>query len=238
MIVQPTVEGRFRHALKAPLRRYLPGGARRLIAVFHWLVGFTQFGKVNFYPVEQLPWAAGLEAGWKSIRAELEGVLTQLGDVPNVQDAYGGQEKLAQDDKWKAYVFLRGPGRWDEANCARCPNTRKLLEAVPGVGHAMFSILAPHKHIPAHRGAYGGMIDCHLGLMVPEPAERCRIRVGDETASWREGRLLVFDDSHEHEVWNDTEGLRVVLLMYVIRPLPFPLSRINLLMINLVSRIL
>ena len=102
----------------------------------------------------------------------------------------------------------------------------------------MFSILAPGKHIPAHCGAYGGLIDCHLGLLIPQPAERCRIRVGDETRHWQEGKLLAFDDTHEHEVWNDTTGHRAVLLMYVVRPLPFPLASINIGVMRLVSKVI
>jgi len=101
---------------------------------------------------------------------------------------------------------------------------------------AFFSILAPGKHIPAHRGPFKGVIRYHLGLLVPEPAERCRIRVGTEIRHWREGESLVFDDTYEHEVWNDTSGRRAVLFLDVVRPLRFPASTFNDLILALIKR--
>ena len=92
---------------------------------------------------------------------------------------------------------------------------------------AMFSILAPHKHIPDHCGPYKGIVRYHLALKVPEPRDQCRIRVGDEIVTWEEGRSLIFDDTYEHEVWNDTDGERVVLFVDVVRPLRFPMNLVN-----------
>jgi beta-hydroxylase len=92
---------------------------------------------------------------------------------------------------------------------------------------AFFSILAPGKHIAPHRGPSAGVLRYHLGLKIPVQAERCRIRVRDEYAHWREGASLVFDDTYEHEVWNDTDEERVVLFLDVVRPLPFPVAQLN-----------
>jgi len=80
----------------------------------------------------------------------------------------------------------------------------------------MFSILAPGKHIPDHCGPYKGVIRYHLGLKVPRDARQCRIRVGDEYATWAEGTSELFDDTYEHEVWNDTDEERVVLFCDVV----------------------
>lgn len=46
----------------------------------------------------------------------------------------------------------------------------------------------------------------------------CSIRVGDEVRTWVEGRCLLFDDSFEHEVRNDTDRARVVLLLRFFHP--------------------
>ncbi len=100
---------------------------------------------------------------------------------------------------------------------------------------AFFSILAPHKHIPDHRGPYKGLLRYHLGVIVPEPKEKCRIRVDDDFAYWEEGKSLIFDDTYRHEVWNDTEGERVILFLDVVRPLPFPISWLNSIVIRLVG---
>jgi ornithine lipid ester-linked acyl 2-hydroxylase len=71
------------------------------------------------------------------------------------------------------------------------------------------------------------LIRYHLALKVPEPREACRIRLADQIAYWEEGKSLIFDDTHFHEVWNDTDDYRVVLFLDVERPLRFPLSLIN-----------
>ena len=72
-------------------------------------------------------------------------------------------------------------------------------------------------HIKAHRGSYKGVVRCHLGLIVPEPQKDVRMRVGDKMIYWEEGKCVIFDDTHKHEVWNDTNGIRVVLLFDVYR---------------------
>ena len=109
------------------------------------------------------------------------------------------------------------------------------MAAVPGMQTAMFSILAPGKHIPEHNGPYKGVIRYHLGLKVPRAADRCRIRVGDTYATWREGASLIFDDTYEHEVWNDTDEERVVLFLDVVRPLRFPMNVVNAVVLKAIA---
>jgi ornithine lipid ester-linked acyl 2-hydroxylase len=118
------------------------------------------------------------------------------------------------------------------ANCRRCPETARLLDAVPGLEVAFFSVLEPGAHLAAHRGAYKGLIRTHLGLVVPEPRERVRMNVGSQTIVWEEGRAVTFDDTYRHEVWNDTEGVRVVLLIDTPRPLPSGAARVNWLIVR------
>ena len=103
-----------------------------------------------------------------------------------------------------------------------CPQTAALMREIPGMTTAMISILSPRKHILDHRGPYKGVLRYHLGLIVPEDAEACRIRVGEDIRHWQEGKSMVFDDTFNHEVWNDTDETRVVLFVDVLRPLPVP----------------
>ena len=98
----------------------------------------------------------------------------------------------------------------------------KLLKRIPGMKTAFFSILGPHKHVPAHRGPFKGVLRLLLAPRIPEPAEKCGIRVGTHTRTWDEGKALVFDDTVRHEVWNHTDGVRVVLFVDVVRPMRFP----------------
>jgi ornithine lipid ester-linked acyl 2-hydroxylase len=180
----------------------------------------------TFFDPKDYPWVADVEAEWPLIRKELDVLLLRRDEIPNFQDVSVKQNVLTQGEQWKTF-FLYGYGQEAEENCKKCPETVRILHKIPGMKTAMFSILAPRKHIPEHRGMYKGMLRYHLGLIIPGPDGACRIRVGQDTRSWQEGKSLVFDDSHMHEVWNDTDAYRVVLFVDLVRPLPFPLSLIN-----------
>jgi beta-hydroxylase len=85
-----------------------------------------------------------------------------------------------------------------------------MVEAIPSLETAGFSLLKPKTHIRPHKGKPDGLLRCHLGLLVPD---RCGIRVGEEHRTWEEGHVLIFDDSMKHEAWNQSESDRVVLLL-------------------------
>jgi ornithine lipid ester-linked acyl 2-hydroxylase len=182
-----------------------------------------------------LPWTAELEAHWREMREELDAVLVHHDALPNFQDISTDQATITDDDRWKTF-FLFGFGFRSEANCARCPRTAELLERVPGMTTAFFSILSPGKHIGAHRGPYRGFLRYHLGLRIPAPADASGISVGGQVAHWEEGRSLLFDDGYEHFAWNDTDGVRAVLFMDVERPLRPPAALLNHAIISAVAR--
>lgn len=209
-------------------------GFKLLMAFERLLVRFSPHGDVTFFDTEEFPWTRDLEANWPVVREELDAILQYKENLPNFQDISEDQTAITDDDQWKTY-FLYGFGHKAEANCARCPETTKLIEQVPGMKTAFFSILDPGKHIPPHRGPYKGVMRYHLGLKVPEPKERCWIRVGDEKRHWEEGKGLLFDDTNEHEVQNNTDGERAILFMDVVRPFHPPMNYINNLLIKGIS---
>jgi beta-hydroxylase len=180
-------------------------------------------------------WIPDLEASWRLMRAELDQVLVYRDALPNFQDISVDQASITDDDGWKTY-FFSGYGFRSAANCARCPETAALLDRIPGLTTAFFSILAPGKHIGEHRGPWRGVLRYHLALRVPEPAEQAGISVGGQVAHWREGRSLLFDDGYEHYAWNDTDDVRVVLFADVIRPLKAPADRLNRALIHAIGR--
>ena len=104
---------------------------------------------------------------------------------------------------------------------ARCPATLDALRRLPlcriagRTPTALFSLLRPGAHIPPHHGYLNARLICHLPLIVPGD---CALRVGNETRAWRQGELMIFDDSMEHEAWNRSAELRVVLLFDIWRP--------------------
>ncbi|MEO0457758.1 MAG: aspartyl/asparaginyl beta-hydroxylase domain-containing protein [Cyanobacteria bacterium P01_A01_bin.114] len=191
-----------------------------------WLGEQSKVGNAPFFTIEQFPWAAQLEQNWQVIRKELDQVLQQVEALPSFQDIMPRQQRISPDSKWKTYFFCAF-GFVATANCQQCPQTWALLQQIPGLQAAFFSILAPGKHIPEHRGKHKGLIRYHLGLRVPEPVGGCRIRVGDEIRHWAEGESLIFDDTFYHEAWNETEDYRVVLFLDIARPFGWPLSWVN-----------
>jgi ornithine lipid ester-linked acyl 2-hydroxylase len=195
----------------------------------------TADGERTFFDPAAFPWIERLEAGAREIRAELDALLVHRDLIPNFQEISADQARLTEGDQWKTF-FLYGYGHKIDANCARCPRTTELLSLIPNMKTAMFSILAPRKHIPEHRGVYKGILRYHLGLVIPEPAEQCRIRVGGDVRSWTFGKSLVFDDSHPHEAWNDSNEQRVVLFVDFLRPLPLPLDLLNRWMVRRISK--
>ncbi len=191
-------------------------------------------GDRTFFDPDEFPWVAPMEAGFAKIRAELDEVLRYQADLPNFQDISTDQAQLTDDDRWKTFFFY-GYGFTAGKNVERCPETARLLREIPGMTTAMFSILAPHKKIPPHGGPYKGVLRYHLGLLVPEPADACGIRVGRDVRHWAEGKSLVFDDTNEHEAWNDTDGTRVVLFVDVKRPLRGPARWLNETLLKLIG---
>jgi ornithine lipid ester-linked acyl 2-hydroxylase len=187
---------------------------------------YSLIGESIFFDKSHFPWADMLEANWRVIRQELDAVMAHTEALPNFQDISPRQHRIANDDRWKTFFFY-GFGFKAQQNCDRCPETTRLLEKIPRLKVAFFSILAPGKHIPEHRGKHKGIIRYHLALKVPEPKEACRIRVADQIAYWEAGKSLIFDDTYYHEVWNDTDDYRVVLFLDIARPLRFPLSLVN-----------
>jgi len=191
-------------------------------------------GDRPFFDPAQFPWITSLESHWKDIRAELEPLLERLQSIPNFQDISQDQSSITQDDRWKTYFFY-GYGFKAEKNCARCPKTTALIEQIPEMKTAFFSILLPHKQIPEHRGPYKGLLRYHLALKVPHPNQSCGLRVGTEIRHWEEGKSLVFDDTYPHEAWNNTNDIRVVLFVDIVRPMRHPDAWLNRGMIQLIA---
>lgn len=155
---------------------------------------------------EQFPWVSTVEQATSEIRSELEAIGGLSGDSGVKHPA-----NLDDDGRWSAYYFYFVGRRYAD-HAQACPGTMQALSAVPGSdqsGMAYFSIMDPHTHVTPHSGFTNTHLRCHLGLEIPEG---CRIRVGDEVRGWAAGQVNVFDDSFNHEVWNDSDSGRAVLL--------------------------
>ena len=198
---------------------------RKLADAFESFVASRSIHKdVAVYENNLFPWAARVESQWRGIREELNALMSRREAMPNFQEILPKAGSITQDSRWKTF-FLLAPGMDCKKNRRQCPKTVAALSEIPEVQTAFFSILSPGKHLPAHRGAFNGVLRYHLALMVPKPAEQCRIRIGAKTFTWREGKSLIFDDTYNHEVWNDTDHYRVVLFVDFMRPMRSPHDR-------------
>jgi len=188
---------------------------------------------IPFYDREEFPWLALLEERTDTIRDELLVVLREdTQDVrPYVSHPDGAPinqwAELNHSPRWSAF-FLWEDGKRIDAHCARCPQTAALLEKIPMMdlpGYAptvLFSILSPRTHIPPHSSVTNARLVVHLPLIVPPG---CRFRVGNETRDWRYGNAWVFDDTIDHEAWNDSDELRVIMMIDIWNPLLTPAER-------------
>ena len=171
------------------------------------------------------PWLEMLEDNWETIRAEAEALMPYRDAIPPLSDISPDHARLDNEKKWRSY-FLWGYGFRSKENCARCPETTRLMKTVPGLRTALFSIHEPGMMIAPHKGVTAGICVAHLGLKIPKDYKNCAIRVENEIVNWRDGQAFVFDDTREHETWNKTDDDRIILLMHVDRPVRFPGSLI------------
>jgi aspartate beta-hydroxylase len=188
---------------------------------------FPYLPAIEFFPRDQFPWFAALEAKTEDIRRELLSLLEEGGRGLRPYIAFDATQPVNQwaelnhSPRWSAWFFWEDGIRRDE-NCARCPATASALEAtplldLPGKGPtALFSILEPRTRIPPHTGSSNVRVTVHLPLVVPE---ECGFRVGAETRTVEAGKAWAFDDTIEHEAWNDSDEPRAILILDIWNPL-------------------
>jgi aspartate beta-hydroxylase len=180
---------------------------------------------VEFFDRADFPWLDAFEQATADIRDEfLEVLKSEEGFAPYIMyppDVPHNQwVELNNSPRWSAF-HLHKMGARIEANAARCPRTMALLKGAPQpdmpgrTPAAMFSLLKPRTRIPPHNGVTNARLVVHLPLIVPDG---CGFRVGNQTRHWVPGKAWVFDDTIEHEAWNDSDKLRVVLIFDIWHP--------------------
>jgi aspartate beta-hydroxylase len=186
---------------------------------------FPELAQKQFFDAKDFFWVTGVEAATKMIRDELVEVLKEdAAFKPYVQSTadrpHNPQNGMLNNPDWSAF-YLWKDGEIVAENAARCPLTMRVLQTIvpPEVQHTapsvLFSLMRPGAHIPPHSGMVNTRLICHLPLIVPPG---CEFRVGNETREWQEGKVWLFDDTIEHEAWNRSDEVRVILLFEVWRP--------------------
>jgi aspartyl/asparaginyl beta-hydroxylase (cupin superfamily) len=217
----PTAEAeRFRHAVDVQL------GRRRTFVQNPLVLHYPYLPAIQFFDRAMFPWLPQLEAATPIIREELSALLANGGGgfAPYVRYPRGAPVnqwgELNHSEAWAA-AFFSEHGVPNPAMREHCPKTAAVLDALPllelsGRGPvAFFSLLKPNTRIPPHTGATNIRSIIHLPLIVPAG---CTFRVGNETRPWIEGEAFAFDDTIEHEAWNLSNELRVVLIFDIWHP--------------------
>lgn len=167
-----------------------------------------------------------VQKNYPVIRAEVEALLGSGVTIPRYHEVDPGQVQIsAGDKKWKVFV-LDLVGAKPRTARELCPKTSAILDRVPNLFQAFFSILEAGKSIPAHDGPFYGAVRYHLGLIVPTENPPS-IRVKDIVYTWKDGEGFLFDDTWNHEVFNTCAQDRVILMVDVLRPLPWHLHQMN-----------
>jgi aspartate beta-hydroxylase len=202
-------------------------GRRRVFVQEPTAGHFPYLPAIEFFDRKLFPWFTELEAATGSIRAELASIWSEDTEGFRPYVAFDPTQPVNQwgelnhSPRWSAW-FLWENGVRDEARCARCPETAELLSKLPMLDlpdkgpTVMFSVLAPGTRIPPHTGSSNVRTTVHLPLVVPPG---CGFRVGAETREWQIGEAWAFDDTIEHEAWNDSAEPRVILILDAWNPL-------------------
>ena len=201
-------------------------GRRRIFTPQPTFLHFPQLPAREFYPRAEFPWLEQLESATADIREEFERVFAE--DAASLEPYVAYPQGVPLDQwaelnhsrRWSVFYLWRD-GKPMEDHLRRCPRTAQLLEKLPLLdiaGYAptvFFSILDAKSHIPAHTGVTNTRVIVHVPLIIP-PA--CRFRVGSTTREWQPGEAWVFDDTIEHEAWNDSDVPRAILIFDVWNP--------------------
>ncbi len=186
---------------------------------------FPGLAQRAFFDRSEFDWVPEVETATAAIRDELQALLNDPGEhfspyVAANPDRPPPNNPLLDKPDWGA-AWLWRSGEIASGMDRLCPQTLAALArapqpVIPGRAPiALFSRLKPGTHIAPHHGLLNTRLICHLPLVVPDG---CGIRVGAETRAWREGELMIFDDSFEHEAWNRGTSDRTVLLFEIWRP--------------------
>ncbi len=206
---------------KEKRRKFVKRQGKQLFRTLGNIIGRqSKVGDTPIIATHHFPFLEEFTANWQKIRSEAEAILKYRDEIPAFHEISPDQKKISKGKNWRTFILF-GFGKKLEKNSRQAPYTAELLSRVPEIQTAWFSILSPGYHIPPHTGVTKGIVRAHLGLLIPKDSDNCWIRVDDQTRVWRPGEIFVFDDTYEHEVFNNTSEERVILLFDFTRPMGF-----------------
>lgn len=196
------------------------------------------------------PFFKELELNHAIVEKECRNLLEFREQLHNIEGIAGGKTVGGiHNIQWKSFMFKGGS--FVEENCQLCPETAAILKRIPRIKQAFFSILYPNQYIRPHRGYYHGFMRYHLGVIIPNNNQdkKCWLRIHDDEVDndnfdretivkgekyfWENGKGIIFNDNYIHDASNESDEIRVVLWIDVIRNLPAWFDWFNVLLMNI-----
>ena len=183
------------------------------------------WGDKKFYDPQLHPITHELESNFPAIQAEVKELLKRYDEFANFQSISPDQTYISNDDRWRMF-FFKAAGVSFGKNKQLCPVAMSIVDKHKDVISAYISVLGARKLLNPHEGPWSGILRMHLGVVVPE-YQMCSLHNGGEVYFWEEGKCVLFDDTYTHMAFNDTDSIRAVLFLDIMRPLPQPWKAIN-----------
>ena len=207
-----------------------------VVGLFNNLVKLTHIHHTSVFNADDFDEHHIIKKDWKKIQQEALELYSKKDELMNMSDIAKGFFTKIDKEKgtWKVFII-----KWYDKTVTTAlnlaPETCKIIDQCPNIRAAMFSMLEPGKYIPEHKGPFKGCLRYHLGLKIPKDRENCYIEVDDVKYHWREGGGLVFDDTYKHSVFNNTDEPRIILFIDIVRPMNYPMKKINSFLLENVS---
>ena len=181
---------------------------------------------------------------FRALKEEVENILEKTGDGDSLtmtsetfsgQNKYIGSDIRCENGKTKAWrvINIKAGDEYSAVAHKYFPSLVRLLRTVPQIGTCAVSVLQDGVHIPIHVGYYKGIMRYMIPIVVPKDRENVFLCVNELKYCWTEGMGVLWDDTYPHKVYNNTDEIRVVIYMDVVRPLSWGLNRLNLFILRL-----
>ena len=205
------------------LRLFLNRRLRVVARFLYYRHAGAQERPVYFDVARICPELVRIDENWDVISEELGEVLKGRTAIPRYHEVDPLQKDISAEEgnAWRTFIVYRLAEGGRSEGSKQCPRTAEILESLPGCLQAFFSILEPGHSIPAHNGPNLHYLRYHTAFVVPTDAPPT-IRIRDTYYTWKERESVLFDDSYNHEIYNRSQELRVVLIVDVLRPAPWP----------------
>ncbi|TBO31097.1 aspartyl/asparaginyl beta-hydroxylase domain-containing protein [Aquabacterium lacunae] len=217
-------------ALHAHLRGKVRFGLVRALTDFTVLIAplnslmvlFSKVGREPYLDPARFPELKVLQDHWQVIREEA----LALDDQGGIKAASGytdlGFNSFFRTG-WKRF-YLKWYGVDQPSAAQKCPKTVALINQIPGIKAAMFASLPPGARLVRHRDPYAGSLRYHMGLITPNDPG-CFIDVDGQRYHWKDGEVVMFDETYIHYAENTTQHPRIILFADIERPVYTPVVR-------------